>query len=139
MIRQILRSLIITCAVSSIVAYFLTHFDIAFLKSFLLTGLLQFIGWYFIGYFAQVNAVNEQKRLEADMYKEFSKQFSDVTCAFCNSKNNVNIKITGPNSFDCVSCDKKNSVYVNLEVVQTTTPVADDVEDILNELKADGV
>ena len=72
------------------------------------------------------------------MYKEFSKQFAEVSCAFCSTKNNVPIVITGTNEFECNTCGKRTAVYVNLEVAQTTTPVEDPTEKIIEKLTQDG-
>jgi|TARA_R110000744_G_scaffold310546_5_gene418238 hypothetical protein len=138
-LQSLVRSVGITCTVSAIVAYFLTHFQIIFVKSFLLTTLLQFIVWYLIGYAneAKTNAINRE--LEADMYKEFSKQFSEVNCAFCSTKSNIPIVITGNNEFECSNCGKRTAVYVNLEVAQTTTAVEDPTDRIIEKLTEDGI
>lgn len=139
MLQSLVRSLGITCIVSAIVAYFLTHFQIIFLKSFLLTTLLQFIVWYLIGYTNEAKANATNRAIEADMYKEFSKQFSEVNCAFCSTKNNIPIVITGNNEFECSNCGKRTAVYVNLEVAQTTTAVEDPTDKIIEKLSEDGI
>ena len=138
MLQSLIRSLGITFTVSAVVAYFLTHFEILFLKTFLLTTLIQFLVWYVISYINETTANARNREIEADMYKEFSKQFAEVSCAFCNTKNNVPIVITGTNDFECNNCGKRTAVYVNLEVAQTTTPVEDPTEKIIEKLTQDG-
>lgn len=138
MLQSLVRSLGITFVVSGIVAYFLTHFDILFFKSFLLTTLVQFLAWYGIGYINEAKTNARNREIEADMYKEFSKQFAEVNCAFCSTKNNVPIVITGTNEFECNTCGKRTAVYVNLEVAQTTTPVEDPTEKIIEKITQDG-
>ena len=138
MVEKLLKSLTITSIVSGIIAYFCTHFDIVFLKTFLIATLLQFIIWYLIGYYADWKAKIKLQQIEADMYKEISKQFADVNCAYCGTVNTAPIKITGDNKVECRKCGKESAVYVELEVAQVTSPIEDTgekLDEIYNKLK----
>ena len=138
MVEKLLKSLAITSIVSAIIAYFCTHFGIAFLKTFLVAVLIQFIVWYLVGYYADWKAAIKLREIEADMYKEVSKQFADVNCAYCGTVNTVPIKITGDNRVECRKCGKESAVYVELEIAQVTAPLEDTSEkldEIYNKIK----
>lgn len=57
----------------------------------------------------------ETKRL--DMY---SMQGTDVQCAYCRQINFIPIRFDEDNNFECESCGKKNSVYVDVTTTQKT-------------------
>ena len=133
MVGKLLKSLAITGIVSAIIAYFCTHFDIVFLKTFLIASLMQFIVSYLIGYYADWKAKLKMRAIEAEMYKEVSKQFADINCAYCGEVNTVPIKVTGDNRVECRKCGKESAVYVELEVAQVTAPL-EDTDERLDEI-----
>lgn len=123
MLQIILRSLLITSAVSCIVAYFLTTFEVPFWKSFLLATITQVIVWNVFTYVHTRRVQIRLAEIETEALAEAAKQSSTATCAYCNTDNIIPIRFDVPNNFECNNCNKENSVYVAIETAQLTAPV----------------
>ena len=120
---DILRSLAITCVVSATFAYFLTSFNIDFLKTFLLIIVLQIAAWNVFQYIMKTRVAQKRRDQDNVMLAEFAKQSAVVPCAYCETENLAVIRLDEDNSFTCSECDKESSVYVDIQAVQITTPL----------------
>lgn len=52
--------------------------------------------------------------------EQIGKQQAMVPCASCKADQLVDIELNTANQFECVACDQKNSVYINIETVAKT-------------------
>jgi transcription elongation factor Elf1 len=123
MIKGILTSLIITFLVSSGVSYFLTSFNVSFLKSFIFTTAIQFVIFYFYNEFkrSKINKFTVEKLSETEL--QFEQSGADVVCANCKKEVFAPIELPEPSNFTCPHCGSENSVYLNIETAVVTRPV----------------
>ena len=47
----------------------------------------------------------------------------DLNCAYCNALNRTGISFNNETTFNCVSCQQPNKVYIQFSVVRITTPL----------------
>jgi rubredoxin len=123
MVKKLLLSLVLTLGISSGVSYFLTSFNIPFLKTFILATLLQFIFFYFFNSYNQtkLNKYAIEQLSETEM--QFEQSGTDVVCANCKKEVFAPIELPEPNNFTCPHCGSENSIYLNIETAVTTRPV----------------
>jgi hypothetical protein len=118
-IKSIVTTVIITGAISTI-AYFLGY-DV------LQTSLIVFIGIICVSIISSQirDAIifTNNKKLENERIKEFSRQGLEVDCAICSAKNFIPIRLDSSNTFECLECNQQNAVYINITTAQTTTPM----------------
>tara|TARA_B100001123_G_scaffold437355_1_gene569356 strand:- start:204 stop:602 length:399 start_codon:yes stop_codon:yes gene_type:complete len=122
-LQSILKSLVITSVISAGIAWFLTSFEIYFLKSFVLAVLVQIIGWNVFSYIHSKKVQIRITELEVQALGELAKQSSEATCAYCGTANIIPIRFDEDNAFECNNCDNRNSVYIAVETAQITAPV----------------
>ena len=120
---NVIRSLLIIIAVSTAFAAFLTNFSISFWSAFVFVTTLQFICWYTFMYIVKIKAVTAIGEVERQIAEEMSKQQAPVPCAHCDHVNIISIRLDEDNSFDCEACNKKNSVYVDIEAAATARTI----------------
>lgn len=123
MLGSIFRSIVITLIITgaaSAVAHLLGY-------NILKTSLLIFIGIVCVSiigsYMRDGFIVINNKKLENDRIREFTKQGLNVNCALCSAENFIPIRLDNSNTFVCQSCDKENAVYINITTAQITTPL----------------
>jgi rubredoxin len=123
MVKKLLLSLVLTLGISSGVSYFLTSFNIPFLKTFILATLLQFIFFYFFNSYNQtkLNKYAIEQLTETEM--QFEQSGTDVVCANCKKEVFAPIELPEPNNFTCPHCGSENTIYLNIETAVTTRPV----------------
>jgi len=107
--------------------------------------LLQFIIGYIINTTTQTYIAIRNKSLENERLKEFSKQSTELSCAFCAKSTIVPIRLDDDNEYVCPHCGKKNSIYMNITVARSTTPmnvsplsksmVEDDKQSVIEEIQ----
>ena len=118
-LKSIVTTVIITGAIST-VAYFLGY-------NVLQTSLIVFVGIVCISIIgSQVRDAiifTNNKKLENERIKEFTKQGLSVNCAICSAENFIPIRLDTSNSFECQACGQQNAVYINVTTAQTTTPL----------------
>ena len=119
----IIRSLLLTGVIASIVGATFWSLDEGFLKPFVLTIILQFIGFWMFNTITQRIFQVKEKRLDNERIAEFSKQGVEVECAYCKTTNLVPVRFDIDNDFACVNCDKPNAIYIGVTVTQKTTPL----------------
>lgn len=124
MIRSILVSLAVTSLMSLLCSVLFSNvFGYSFVKCVLVAFVGQIVGYYIWSSF--LTAIT-RTRIEQEQTKQvelFSQQGVDVSCAYCNTTNFIPIRMDDVNQFKCESCDKPNSVYIDVTVAQQTTPL----------------
>jgi len=120
---NIFRSLAITLAISFIVSlvFWSTGYD--YIKPFILTTVGQFTIFWLINNWLRNKHLIENKQLENERIKEFSKQGVEVECSYCKTPNLIPVRFDTDNDFECVNCEKHNAVYIGVTVTQKTTPL----------------
>ena len=51
-----------------------------------------------------------------------------LSCAYCNVPNRVPLSLMEDNSFECVSCNQANKVYIQFSTVRVTQPLSNRIE-----------
>lgn len=120
---SILRSLAITLFISFVVALVFWSTGDDYVKPFILTTVGQFTIFWLINTWLRNKHIIENKQLENERIKEFSKQGVEVECSYCKATNLVPVRFDMDNDFECVNCGKPNAVYVGVTVTQKTTPL----------------
>lgn len=116
-IYYIIRSIIITVIISSIIALlFLNHFWIAFA----ITTAIQIILFYIVNTIRDVSLY----RLENQRIAEYSKQGMLLKCP-CHVQNEefVPIYLNEPNEYNCGACNKPVSVKIEATTLAATIPI----------------
>jgi len=134
-IKNIVRSLLITLTFSSAIAGGLYLANVPFWPSFIVISAIQIIGWQVFQYIVSVRTAIENKRLETQQLEALSKNAASVPCANCKHETYIPILFNAPNGFKCKECSVENVVYISLETAQTTTPLESlSIEDTLKTL-----
>ena len=120
---MLFRSLLITGVVSGIIGTTFWSLDQGFLKPFVLSIILQFIGFWIFNTISQRIFSIKERQLENERIAEFSKQGVEVDCAYCKTTNLVPVRFDVDNDFECVNCGKPNAIYIGVTVTQKTTPL----------------
>lgn len=122
-IKKIIISLIITCIISSLVGAATYSIDIGFLIGFIFSFLIQLSISITLKTILQSKENIRAVELENKRIAELSKQGAFVECAHCGEDNFIPIRLDVDNEFECTSCNKNNSVYVNITIAQQTEPL----------------
>lgn len=120
---NILKSILLTIAVStcgSVVCYLV---GLDFLKSFVILSILQISLSYIVKQIQISSYSIKAQEIELQKITEFSKQGMDLECAYCGVHNFIPLRFDQDNNFTCTSCDKDNSIYINVTTAQVTTPL----------------
>ena len=108
MITSIVRSLLITLFASvgiTLVFYLFGGFNPV--KTFIIIITSLFVVGFLLGQISDTLASVNNKKLENDRIKEFSKQGVSIDCAYCGEQNFIPIRFDIKNEFDCNNCNKK--------------------------------
>lgn len=121
MIKNIVVSLLITAIVAALSgALGLLLFETSFLKVFSVVFLIQIIIAYFWNSLTQTLRMNKAETEETKRIELYAQQGVDAECAYCKVTNFIPLRMDEDNDFDCVSCSKTNSVYIDVTVAQKT-------------------
>lgn len=83
----------------------------------------------------KIRAALDNKKLENERIREFSKQGAILECEFCGKENSVPIRLDIKNRFTCTSCGCENAVLVDIHTARPTLPLSmDEMSTIYNEL-----
>ena len=129
----IFRSLAIVLAISgalATIAYYM--FNITPLGVFLVATILQFIGSYFFNTWLESRDQTAASEREADLIKEFTRQGTEIPCAYCGEVNFIPIRTDLPNDFICGKCDKENAVYISITAAHKTNPLQSSPLEVLS-------
>jgi hypothetical protein len=109
------------------VLWYLTHIPWWILALF--TLVIQFLGFY--AYQTAVVAYYgiQARKIEADMLKELSYQTVEIECpCSLKCKQNVNLRLNEDTQYECIQCQKKLNVVVDVSSLLATNPVKTDIE-----------
>lgn len=123
MIANIVKSLLTTLIVSlglSVIFYFLGFKPV---NTFIISICVLLVLGFLVGQISETLAGINNKKLENERIKEFTKQGVSVSCAYCGSLNFTPIRFDTKNQFTCLDCDKKNSIYIDITATQVTNPL----------------
>lgn len=124
MFLRVLRSALLTAAVSLATAWPLTYVGIGFVSSFIFFIILQFVGFYFYNEHVQRKLILEEQKIINEKERILAQQGMEVACP-CDRRITafVPISLTGRNEYTCPGCDKTVNVFVEPKTVLVTTPV----------------
>ena len=88
------------------------------------TFVLQFIGFYLYGEYQEYRLAKDITEKNLKELEILSKITFNVPCAACKQTNEVVINAKEDTYFDCVHCQAKNAVYVNVEAALVTQPLS---------------
>jgi len=111
------------CVVASAVAALAWFYDYNIQYAFILAMIVQIVIGYAVNTLSTTYINVKNKTLENERLKEFSKQSAELKCAFCSEVSIVPIRLDIDNEYVCPHCDQRNSVYVNITVARSTTPM----------------
>lgn len=121
MIRNILTSLSITAIISAIAAIIGQYiFSINAGKVFVLAFITQIICFYIWNSLVQAILTYRITQEQTKQAEYFTQQGAEVSCAYCSAVNFIPVSMEQDNSFACESCEKENSVYIDITVAQKT-------------------
>ena len=123
---SIIRSLLIVAAISVSVggAFYLLGYP--FINVFAVTFVAQLILGALTNTIRDAYISLRSKYLDTEAIAAFSKQGAELTCSFCNARVFAPIRLDEDNEFKCPSCENVNSIYVNITVARSTTPLDTD-------------
>jgi hypothetical protein len=133
MLIKLLRSLLLTAAVSGVLAWPVTYIGIGFVSAFCFFTALQFVIFYFYSTNLETKTLETVKKLEIQRDIEFSRQFASVTCP-CDNKINSEIPLFmgEENTYECPGCKKNINVDIQLKTYLQTIPVNETPDQIIN-------
>ena len=88
------------------------------------TFVAQFILFYLYGAYLEYKATKDITEKNLKELEILSKITFNVPCAACKQTNEVVINAKEDTYFDCVHCQAKNAVYVNVEAALVTQPLS---------------
>ena len=129
----ILRSLTIVLSISTTlaaIAYYM--FNITPVGVFLIATILQLIGSYFFNTWIETRGETAAAERSAELIKEFTRQGTQVPCAYCGEVNFIPIRTDLANDFACGKCDKENAVYISITAAHKTNPLQSSPLEVLS-------
>lgn len=120
---NIVKSLLITLVISLIISGICYAMGLGFAKPLAITIITLFVGGFLIGQISETLLAINNKRLENERIKEFSKQGVVIECAYCEEMNFVPIRLDERNEFVCEKCNEKNVVQISVAASRITTPM----------------
>ena len=119
MLKSILFSILITGVVSTIGgflgSYLLGYDTIKCTVTLFVLQLLVFYIWNSVSQSILTIRIEQEQTKQAEY---FSQQGVEASCAHCNTVNYVPIRMDLDNEFQCESCGKPNSIYIDITVAQ---------------------
>ena len=122
-----------------------TYMGYDFLKTTVGLILIQLTLGYVVNTVMDYYTAVKNKSLENERLKLYSIQSAELKCAFCGEISVVPIRLDTENEYVCPSCGKRNSVYLNITVARSTTPmnvnplttsmINDEEEEILEQIQ----
>lgn len=149
MIKQILLSLVKTCAVSAIIATIGWYvFQLNFIECAVVAFVSQIVIFYMWNTYAEYKLRINQSIQETARIQSYDMQGVDVQCAHCRSMSFIPIRFDEDNAYVCDSCGETNSIYVDITVAQSADKLNKKSisigsynsakQEAINELKDDG-
>ena len=123
MITNIIKSLSTTLIISGAISLCLYFIGLNPIKTFTISLISIFILGFLVGQISETLAIINNKKLENERIKEFTKQGVSVECAYCGEPNFVPIRFDIKNQFNCNKCNQTNSIYIDIITTQITSPL----------------
>jgi transcription elongation factor Elf1 len=120
---SIFKSLSITTLVTLTVSALMWSIGYPFYTVFVFTFIGQLMFFYMFNTVLRYVIMLKNKKLENNRIKEFTLQGVELHCAHCNSSNLTPLRFDQDNIFSCLNCEKGNSVYINITVAQSSSPL----------------
>lgn len=132
MLKRLLQSLLITLAVSCILAWPFTFVGVSFVSGLVFFTTLQFVAFYFYNEHVRRKMLLEEERLVIMREAELSKQGSEVVCP-CDRQVRafIPIVLNGRNEYTCPGCKKDINVNIKLKTALITTPILEDTDTVI--------
>jgi hypothetical protein len=122
----VLKSISIICIVSVICAAIANPvFGLEYHKAFTIAIAIQLVVGIIASNVRDAISTTKLKQLQVMEVEAFAKQGMELKCAHCNADNFVPIRFDEHNTFDCLSCNSSNAVYVKVTVARKTSMVGD--------------
>ena len=119
----VVKSVVLICIISGSVALISTLFNYNPLHVFTITTILQITLGYIVNTIVSSYMSVKNKALENERLKLYSMQSAELKCAFCGEVSVVPIRLDIDNEYKCPHCGERNSVYLNVTVARSTTPM----------------
>lgn len=121
---EVFKSLLIVTTISAgIAGVGYTTLGADFIGIFVISIVIQLaLGWFVRSY----NESSERRLLleqQSKLITQIDQEANEAPCAYCGTVNLIPILPGSNNDFDCIECEKPNSVYVNITVAQKTVPI----------------
>jgi len=97
-------------------------------------GLILLVAQFLVGYIASIRRDQKQEVLAQDIINGVMNGAQELrvpivlSCAYCNMQNRVPLSLMEDNSFECVSCNQPNKVYMQFSTVRVTQPLSSKIE-----------
>ncbi len=97
-------------------------------------GLILLVLQFLVGYIASIKRDRSQEILAEDIISGVMNGAQELrvpislSCAYCNVPNRVPLSLMEDNSFECVSCNQANKVYIQFSTVRVTQPLSNRIE-----------
>jgi len=130
---EIFKSLLLICSISGIISYIgYYYYNIEYTGTFILICIIQLaLSWY-IKTYIQFKREKITVEMQTAMLDQIENESTQAPCAYCGEVNMIPISPVDDNDFECINCEKKNSVYVNITVAQQTVPVSSEPYEVTN-------
>lgn len=122
--KRLLIAVGATVTIAALLALAGFFFKITFWGVFIVALLFQWFFFYIWNGYQENKIRLIQERLVNERIAEFAKQGTDTECQYCRQKQFIFLRFDVPNQFNCVKCNRPNSVFIAVEAAQLTTPVA---------------
>ena len=120
----VFKSLLLLSIISSLGATISYYCGYDFMYSFLAITLIQIVISAAVNTVVSSYTALKNKELENDRLRLYAVQSAELKCAFCGEVSVVPIRMDVDNEYECPSCTKRNSVYLNITVARSTTPMS---------------
>lgn len=130
---DIFKSLAITLLISILItSTCYQFFNLNVYGVFVLTTIVQFAAsWFLRTYIQHTEQINIRKQ-QSELISQIENEASEAPCAYCGETNLIPILPNVDNDFNCLSCGKPNSVYVQITVAQKSVPIESQPYEITN-------
>lgn len=130
---DIFKSLAITLLISSLTtAICYQFFNMNIYGVFILTTLVQLTAsWFLRTYIQHIEQTNIRKQ-QSELLTQIENEATDASCAYCGETNLIPISPNTDNDFNCLSCGKPNSVYVQITIAQKSVPIDSQPYEVTN-------
>lgn len=123
-VTSIIKSILILCAVSGLVATCAYPWTKHFWNVFGLATVAQFIIFWLHRSWLMYKVRKDAEEFDLRQMELMMSQATQVTCAYCKQSELVPLLVgTEENSYRCTSCGKENKVLIDITAVQVTASV----------------